>query len=287
MMRAVTIREIQRASELYPSRLLDLPDAPQTIWVRGTIPGGPSVAIVGTRRASPDAITFTERIARELSDAGAIIVSGGAAGIDAAAHTGALAGYGKTVVVQAGSLQKPYPPANTALFARVLERGGGWLSETAPRQPTERWRFLARNRLIAALADVVVVVQAPARSGALSTARFARALGRPVLSVPGAPWDPRAEGVLGLIAEGASICTRSGDVSKLLGIPQVQLTLPPDGARQKGEAARVLDALGAGACHVDALVERTGLTAARVQVALIELSMTGRARQESGVWRAA
>lgn len=287
MMQPVTLRTIHRSSSDYPKRLLDLADAPETIWVRGALPAGPAVAIVGTRRASPEAIAFTERIARELSDAGAVVVSGGALGIDTAAHVGALTGTGKTVVVQAASLRAPYPPRNAALFARVLERSGGWLSETQPDHPTERWRFLARNRLIAALAEVVLVVQAPARSGALSTARFAQALGRPVLAVPGAPWDPRAEGALGLLAHGATICTRSADVSILLGIPQVTLKLPrAKKQRPDTEAARVLEALSSGACHVDALVEQTHLPAARVQVALVELSIAGLARQEGGVWRA-
>ncbi len=194
---AVTIREIQLDAEDYPPRLRTLPDAPAKIWARGALPEDPSVAIVGTRRASRDAIAFTERLAAELAQAGASVVSGGAAGIDTAAHEGALRARGVTIVVQAAPLEAPYPRRNANLFDRVIEQGGGWLSETPPGKHARPFRFLARNRLIAALADVVIVVQAPARSGALSTARWARELERPVLAVPGAPWDPRAEGVVG------------------------------------------------------------------------------------------
>lgn len=282
----MTIREIELASEAYPERLRGLRDAPKKIWLRGTLPSGPAVAIVGTRRASSDAIAFTEALACELGRAGVVIVSGGASGIDAAAHRGALEGGGPTVVVHGTSLEKLFPPRNRSLFAQVLERGGAWLSETPLGAPALRARFLQRNRLIAALSELVIVVQAPARSGALSTARFARTLSIPVLAVPSAPWDPRGEGTLGLLAGGARMCRGSADVLELLGLPGVPVD-PPSPPAASGDAALVLAALEEGAAHVDALVARTELSAARVQVALIELSIASRARQDAGVWRAA
>ncbi|HEY8432100.1 MAG TPA: DNA-processing protein DprA [Sandaracinaceae bacterium] len=285
---STAIRAISETADDYPARLRDLRDAPKGIWVRGTLPPGPYVAVVGTRRATPEAEAFTERLAGELARGGATIVSGGADGIDAAAHRGALLAQGRTIVVQPAALDRPYPRSNAALFARVLDGGGAWLSETPLGRRPERWRFLARNRIIAALADVVVVVQAPIRSGALSTARFARTLGRVLYAVPGAPWDPRADGTNLLLVQGARLCRDAADVALALGVPAateprprgVDGGLPPD-------PQAVLRALAEGPAHVDVLVSRTGLSAARVQAALVELSMAGLARRDTSRWRAA
>jgi DNA processing protein len=154
--------------------------------------------------------------------------------------------------------------------------------------PPLPFRFLARNRLIAALADAVVVVQAPARSGALSTARFARELGRPLFAVPAAPWDPRSEGVLALLVEVARVCRGSSDLRAALGLT-TQITMFEDvlpRAKLGADAERVLGALSSRPIHVDAIVRSTELPAPRVQVALLELSIAGYARHESGTWRA-
>lgn len=283
------IRSLTPDDPDYPARLRDLRDPPERLWVRGSLPRAPAVAIVGTRRADRAAIDFTEQLARELAHAGVSIVSGGAVGIDAAAHRGALLADAHTLVVQAAPLAHPYPRANHALFARVLEQGG-WLSETAPGIPPQPFRFLARNRLIAALADAVVVVQAPARSGALSTARFARTLARPLFAVPAAPWDPRSEGVLALLVDVARVCRSSGDLRAPLGLePQASLSFEDDqlAIEELGpDAERVLGALSSRPAYIDEIVANAELSAARVQVALIELSVAGRARQESGAWRA-
>lgn len=279
----MTIEVLERGAAGYPSALLDLPKPPPRVWVCGPLPSGPTVAIVGTRRASPEATAFTERLAAELAHAGVYVVSGGAEGIDGAAHRGALES-GRTLVVHATGLDDLFPSAHRRLFAGILDRGGAWLSETPPGAQGAAWRFLARNRLIAALAQVVIVVQAPARSGALSTAKAAAGLGRPVLAVPAAPWDPRGEGVLGLLERGARICRHAGDVTQLLGLPGVPID-PPRPALPD-EQARVLAALADGPRHVDELVSAVGLGAARVQVALVELSMVGLVRQDAGRWRA-
>src|SRR5690606_23702245 len=146
---------------------------------------------------------------------------------DAAAHRGALEAGVATVVVHGTSLRDLYPPRHRRLFMQILEAGGAWLSETPLGAPTFRSRFLERNRLIAAIAELVIVVQAPARSGALSTARFAGALDRPVLAVPSGPWDPRGEGTLALLAGGARLCRGASDVLELLGLPGVPIDPPP------------------------------------------------------------
>lgn len=279
------ITEITRESETYPARLRDLDDPPAKVWTRGALPAGQAVGVVGTRRASPEALAFTERLARTLARAGVAIISGGAEGVDAAAHRGALEGGGTTLVVHGTSLAALFPKRHKRLFVQILEAGGGWLTETPVGAPSEGWRFLRRNRLIAALADLLIVVQAPARSGALSTARAARALDRPVLAVPSSPWDLRGAGTLGLLVAGARICRGPDDVLALLGLPGVPVD-PPPAPPVSPDADRLLKALREGPAHADALVVRTALTAAQVQVALIELSVVKRVRQAGGLWSA-
>jgi DNA processing protein len=279
---------LERDAAGYPERLRDLRDAPDVVYLAGALPAGRAVGIVGTRRADALGLAFTERLAQELARAGLVIVSGGAQGVDAAAHRGALAVGGGTVVVHGTALDATYPKTHRELFARVLEGGGAWLSETPSGAPAEAWRFLARNRLIAALSEIVIVVQAPARSGALSTARFARTLGRTVMAVPASPWDGRGEGTLELLAQGeARMCRGAGDVLALLSLPGVPID--PPRARDEPtdpEARRVLSALRDGMRRVDDLVAATGLGAARVQVVLVQLAMRGLARQQSGLWTA-
>lgn len=277
-----------RDAEAYPASLRELSDPPPAIFVAGTLPARPGIGIVGTRRADAAALAFTERLSEELAGAGLAVVSGGARGIDAAAHRGALSAGGATVVVHGTALDATYPRAHRGLFEDVLRAGGAWLSETPSGAPAEAWRFLARNRLIAALSELVIVVQAPARSGALSTARFARALGRTLMVVPAAPWDPRGEGALELLARGdARPCRSSSDVLALVGLPAVALApARPRLLEADPDAARLLEALQARPARVDELVARTGLPAARVQALLVQLSLRGKARQQTGVWRA-
>lgn len=283
-MQDTSITEITKESESYPARLRELGDPPAKVWARGALPAGRAVGVVGTRRASPEALAFTERMAQTLAAAGIGIISGGAEGIDAAAHRGALEAGGATWVVHGTSLSDPFPKRHKRLFAQVLE-AGGWLSETPVGAPSEGWRFLRRNRLIAALGELLIVVQAPARSGALSTARAARSLGRPVLAVPSSPWDPRGAGTLGLLVAGARICCGPDDVLALLGLPGVPID-PPPAPPVSPDADRLLKALREGPAHVDGLVAHTALSAAQVQVALIELSVAKRVRQSGGLWSA-
>src|SRR5690606_22400838 len=149
-----------------------------------------SVAIVGTRTPDPEAAELARDLAYELGQAGCVVLSGGARGIDAAAHEGALDAGSPTVAVLATGLASAYPPTHGALFGRIANRGA-LLTESDDEAAPQAYRFLRRNALLAALAKVVVVVQAPIRSGALSTAAHARRLGRDLLAVPWAPFDVR------------------------------------------------------------------------------------------------
>jgi len=174
------VRLLTLACSDYPAGLRDLSDAPAAFRVVGELPElRRAIAIVGTRRADDEALDFAYSLAREAVMNGVTVVSGGAIGVDRAAHEGAIDGGGRTVVVLPTGLDAPYPRANHDLFARAVE-AGCLLTEAEDGADAQRGRFLTRNRLIAALGRSTVVVQAPARSGALSTARFAMRLGRPV-----------------------------------------------------------------------------------------------------------
>jgi DNA processing protein len=213
-------------------------------------------------------------------------VSGGAVGVDAAAHGGALDGGGRTVVVLGCGLDVPYPRANTGLFARVLAAGGSVVSEHPPGVPPRPAHFLPRNRLIAALAAAVVVVEAAEESGSLSTAKAAggRGSGR-VLVIPGAPWDAGAAGCNALIRDGAALVRGLADILEELGAtaaptpePPVAATpaSPPTGAHSRRVLAALVDGGVLGAPRLAAL---TGLEPAHLAGALLELELAGLVRR--------
>jgi DNA processing protein len=243
------------------------------------------LAIVGTRHPCERAAAFARQLAYELALEGHVIVSGGAQGIDSEAHVGALEAGGRTVAVLGTPLDKPYPVANVALFHAIRERGAV-LSEYASDVPGYPTRFLARNRLIAALGRTVIVVQAPARSGALSTAREAQRLGRALFAVPFAPWDERGEGTLGLLARGALVCRSSRDVLSLAAASPKRKPAKthrtklrrPDKAKESHrldeDEQAVVEALQRGFQSADELCEATALTAPRVQRAVLMLLLS-------------
>ncbi len=195
-----------------PARVLDLGRPPLELYLHGELPGGPAVAIVGTRWPTAAGARYARQLAGELGAAGVAILSGGARGIDAAVHRGALDVGGVTVVVAPSGLDRPYPPEHAALFREVLEHGGAYLSLAGPDARAELPRFHQRNEVLAALAHVVVVAEAPLRSGARHTARVARRLGRWLFAIPGAPWNERALGALEELRLGARLLMRAEDV---------------------------------------------------------------------------
>lgn len=270
----------------WPPGLCDLADPPAQLELAGRFPAGPPVAaVVGTRRPDRRGAAFARRLARELGEAGWAVISGGAVGIDSEAHLGALEAGAPTIAVLPTPLDDPYPPRNIKLFQRIAE-AGAVLAEHPLGTPVFRSTFLERNRLVAALARVVVVVQAPARSGALSTAALARKLGRPVLGVPHVPGDPLGEGCLALLARGAGICRGSKDVLSLAaaGSAQSRPTKRSTNLRRPGkdkefqgldsDQRAVVEALRKGPAAVDSLCEACALPAARVQRALLMLLLS-------------
>ena len=195
----------------YPPRLAMLDDAPPLLGVRGALEVlmRPMIAIVGSRNASGAGLKFAGKLARDLGDAGFVIASGLARGIDQAAHRASI--DGGTVAVLAGGHDRIYPPEHEDLLAALLEHGGAISEMPLGHVPRAR-DFPRRNRLISGVALGVVVVEAAHRSGSLITARIAAEQGREVFAVPGSPLDPRAAGTNDLIKQGATLTTEASDV---------------------------------------------------------------------------
>jgi DNA processing protein len=249
-------------------------------------PPGGSVAVVGGRRASPLRQAVARSLAAGLAAAGWCVVSGGAVGVDAAAHAGALDAGGRTVAVLGCGLDVAYPRANVRLLARVAAEGGTLLSEHPPAARPRAAHFLPRNRLIAASAAAVVVVEAAETSGSLSTARAGGSRGRGrVLAVPGAPWDPGAAGCNDLIRDGATLVRGLDDVLEELGEPPAGGRGPPGWAMPAaaGAAGTVLQALVDGQSVGPArLAALTGLPPAALAAVLVDLELSGLVRRTAG-----
>lgn len=256
----------------YPEGLRDLGDPPPTLYLRGEIPPhARAVAIVGSRAASPYGLAMARRLAGDLSRLGLGVVSGLARGIDAAAHEAALEAGGATVAVIPCGLDSITPRHHRELAERIVVRGA-LISEWESGGPRARGVFVRRNRLIAALASAVVVVEAAEISGALSTAAVARRLGRSLLAVPGDVDRPTSRGCHALIRAGASVCESAADVLRLMPAPEAETT--PE--------ARVLAALDHEPRNLDALADRAGLPVERALPALLHLQWAGAAEARPG-----
>ena len=273
----------------YPPRLAMLDDAPPLLGVRGACEAlmRPVIAIVGSRNASGAGLKFAGTLARDLGDAGFVIASGLARGIDQAAHRASLASG--TVAVLAGGHDKVYPPEHEDLLAEILASGGAAISEM-PLGHTPRARdFPRRNRLISGTAIGVVVVEAAFRSGSLITARIAAEQGREVFAVPGSPLDPRAAGTNDLIKQGATLTTEASDVinavEPIMGRP-VGLREPDDEPLAPepaaGDRARIVDLLGPTPILLDDLIRMAGTSPAIVRTVLLELELAGRLERHGG-----
>jgi DNA processing protein len=229
-----------------PARLADLATAPAVLYLHGELPRGPVVAIVGTRRPTPAAAAYARELAGELGVAGVAIISGGAAGIDTAAHQGALDVGAPTVVVAPSGFERPYPPQNAELFRQVVRSGGAFLATTAAQTVATLPRFFERNGVLVALSHAVIVVEAPLRSGARNAAKFARRLGRPLFAVPTQPWNSNGQGCVAELQLGANPLASHRDVLRLLGRMRLHaVALPPT------RAARVVRMGSSAICNFD------------------------------------
>ena len=284
---------VLREDAQYPPLLRQIAHPPHLLYVYGEtdLTDRFPVAVVGTRRASAYGLTHTREIAAELAQTGVCVVSGLALGIDAAAHTGALDGGGRTVAVLGGALDKPYPQENEPLMRRILENGGSVVSEYAPGTPPSRYSFLQRNRIIAGMSLGTLVTEGPRRSGALNTATRTLESGREVFALPGNVDSPGAQLPNMLISEGARLVTGAADILSALviepkGEPKAaQAAVAPmeAPAERKPHIPGGLDetqraicaALLAGEADFDALCAVSGLESDELGALLIEMEMDG------------
>lgn len=269
-------RVLTSGSAEYPAGLMDLSDPPPTLFAMGKLNAldRPCVAIVGTRRASRYGERITRGLAGTLAGAGACVISGMAAGIDGMAHSSALEAEGaggRTVAVLGTGIDIPYPAAHRSLHERIAT-SGLLLSELPPGERGGPGSFPRRNRIIAALAQLTIVVEAGARSGALITAAHALDLGRMVAAVPGPIDAPESVGSNALIRDGAHVIADVTDALALMG-----LTPPPRraGPDLSGDARKVYDALQSGTVRVDDLPTRAALPVERCLAAITELEVAG------------
>ena len=271
----------------YPELLRHSPAPPPLICVKGStdLMKQRLIGIVGARNASANGLRFTRQIAVELGQAGFVIVSGLARGIDTAAHEASLSTG--TIAVVAGGIDHFYPPENAKLQDSISNRGLV-LSEMPPGTVPKAESFPRRNRIIAGLAEATVVVEAALRSGSLTTARFAAEAGREVYAVPGSPLDPRCEGTNGLIKDGANLLQRASDISGAQSSLVMQsLEEPLHNNQQIHEApsalrARVAQLLSPAPVEVDDLVRESGGRPEEVQGILLELELAGEVQRSSG-----
>lgn len=261
----------------YPAALASTPSPPAVLYVKGKMPEGPAVAVVGSRKASAYGLATAEKIARELAEAHVTVVSGFALGIDHAAHKAALDAGGTTIAVMGNGVDICYPRRHAALVPRLME-AGCFVSEFSLGTPPLAQNFPARNRIISGLSLATVIVEAAANSGSLYTADFALAQGREVLAVPGSIYSPTCEGTNALLADGAGPARCAGDVFDTIGLEAPERTAARRERLSEREAGLV-KLLGAEALTVEELVARSSKAAEEISTALTLLEIKGIVRR--------
>ncbi|WP_394279555.1 DNA-processing protein DprA [Microbacterium sp.] len=280
-------RLLTPADPEWPRHLDDLGvHAPRCLWVQGSpaaLATGAAVALVGARAATGYGEHVAGELAAGVGGAGITVVSGGAYGIDGMAHRAALAGGGVTVAFVAGGVDRPYPAGHASLLARISEAGGAVAAEVPCGTSPTKWRFLQRNRLIAALSDATVVVEAGWRSGSLNTAGHAAALGRPLGAVPGPVTSAASAGCHRLLREYDARCVTTPDeVLELLGHEGADAEHPSD---RTDDRTRLLDALSARSGRMTSdVARRAGFSEDEAQTLLGFAELDGLARRQGDRW---
>ena len=267
--------------EVYPTLLRNIYDPPPVLFYKGRLNSDSLYfSVVGSRRATPYGRNVARSFCGKLAQAGVVVVSGAARGIDTAAHEGALSVGAPTVAVLACGVDVAYPPENSFLLKRIAENGCV-LSEYPPGTPPLPGRFPARNRIIAGMSPGVLVVEAAEKSGALITADFALNENREVYAVPGSIFSGASRGAHRLIQQGARLVDGVGDLLEDLGFPPAASTERPQEVLGTMEKKLLRELSHADPLSADELVERLGVDASQVLVLLLQLEMAGYVRRES------
>ncbi|HSX30696.1 MAG TPA: DNA-processing protein DprA [Candidatus Saccharimonadales bacterium] len=275
------VQKLTLRQDAYPSQLKQLSSPPKELYYLGADPSEwlsrPRVAMVGSRSVTPYGRQVTERFARELAEHGVVIISGLALGVDAIAHTACLDAGGTAVAVLANGLDHIAPATNAQLGRRLLEQGGTILSEYPAGAPVFKTQFIARNRIVAGLAQALLITEASEKSGTLHTARFAMEQGRDVLAVPGNIFSPTSVGTNNLIRAGATPVTSVADILYTLGASH----LPAEPVRRRGDTAEeqaILDLLYGGTSDGHELLVQSTLPAVQFNQVLTMLELSGKVR---------
>ena len=284
-------RIVSQADPEYPELLRQIYDPPFVLYVKGTLSPKDknSVAIVGSRMTTPYGIESTRRLAYQLAYVGVTIVSGGARGIDTAAHQGALTGNGRTVVVLGTGINLVFPPENIELFERIAANGA-IITQFPFNRPADKQTFPIRNRIVAGMTLGTLVVEANLTSGALITANFAVEYGRQVFAVPGRIDSPRSKGCHDLIKKGAKLCESAEDILSEFEYLFPATNRPPTPSETgvlpalelSSNEQQVYDCLDHEELNIDEVIRKTGLPSSAVSVALLSLEMKRLAKQLPG-----
>ena len=270
------IRVIGKKDATYPELLREIANPPEKLYVRGALPKGPSLAVVGTRLPTTYGKQITPSLVRELARAGLVIVSGLAYGIDALAHEAALKAGGKTIAVLGTGVDEEalYPRKHTKLARKIIQQGGAVISEYEPGTGARKHHFPARNRIVAGMTSGTLVIEAKRKSGALITARHALDENRDVFAVPGTITSPESVGPNQLIEDGATPVLSPTSILSVFGA-----TMPLfDHEDDDTETDPLLLTLAHEALHVDTIAQRANMPARDVLTKLTQLELLGRVR---------
>lgn len=265
---------ITLADAAYPQTLLEIPDPPPLLYVKGNaaLLSQPIIAVVGSRNATPQGLKNAESFSQALSGAGWCVASGLALGVDGAAHRGALRGQGSTIAVVGTGLDIVYPARHRALAHEIVQTGA-LVSEFPLGEPSKAGNFPRRNRIISGLACGVLVVEANMESGSLITARLAGEQGREVFAIPGSIHSPLSKGCHRLIKQGAKLVDSIQDILEELG----NVPISSDVSSESIEPVHpLLEQMGFDAVAVDSLIQTSGLTSDQVSAMLLGLELEGK-----------
>ena len=276
------VRALLRSDPAYPFRLKEIYDPPAVLYVKGTIEPEDDwcITLVGTRRVTAYGREVTQRLSRDLARNGITIISGLALGVDGIAHQSALDVGGRTIAIVACGLDMVYPPSHAALAAHIAEHGAVISDYPLGVRPKPEY-FPRRNRILAGISMGTVVVEAPEKSGALITARFALEENREVFAVPGSILSPASRGTNRLVQDGAKAVLDYRDIMEELNLrqPQPQQVQLPGLAAANATEASILGALSQEPAHIDEIRRGTGLPVAEVSGALAVMELRGLVRQ--------